>query len=77
MAEVLYGQSRKNLTVEGMVDEIRDIALKMERTGSFSVNEVLSIMRIAHIFRPKGEFISQKIMEYEAMRAAQEASEPD
>ena len=66
IADVLCREAKNNFAAEAMVDTIRDIALKMERTGDFSTSEVRSVMRIAHIFRPEGAFISQKMKEYDA-----------
>ena len=57
-------------------NDLRDMAFKIEKGEALSMEDALTLMRLAHRARPNGSVIKKKVAEYEAIVDAGTASDP-
>lgn len=65
LAESLTNNFSSSVTLEQSVDDLRDIALKIESKKELGLDDALVLMKLAQSGRPKGPLISQKVLEWE------------
>jgi hypothetical protein len=65
LGEALNKEFSSSLTLRQSVDDLRDIALKIESKKELSLDDALVLMKLAKAGRPNGPLISKKISEWE------------
>jgi hypothetical protein len=65
LAESLSNEFSNSLILRQSVDDLRDIALKIESKKELSLEDALVLMKLAQAGRPNGPLISKKVLEWQ------------